>query len=184
LSATWEAGIAGASAGRPDTSFVVCRVYVDSPTNRLGAKRTLAFGMTRLTRSDGDGRCAWSLPRRAWLSTKFEPHSSGLVPSQKVVRAIPPGPFALLSLGSRDHHDAELAAFLHRDERVVRAQHQVHEMIRKLLVEAGKTGDVRDDVSPDELAGYCPQRPRGRRQTALEGRCVSVLFAMMFISPL
>jgi len=94
------------------------------------------------------------------------------------------GPFALLSLGSRDHHDAELAAFLHRDERVVRAQHQVHEMIRKLLVEAGKTGDVRDDVSPDELAGYCPQRPRGRRQTALEGRCVSVLFAMMFISPL
>jgi AcrR family transcriptional regulator len=63
--------------------------------------------------------------------------------------------FALLSLGSRDHHDAELAAFLHRDERVVRAQHQVHEMIRKLLVEAAKTCDVRDDVSPDELAGYC-----------------------------
>ena len=63
--------------------------------------------------------------------------------------------FALISLGSRDHHDAELAAFLHRDERVARAQHQVHEMIRELLTGAVKTGDVRDDMSPDELAGYC-----------------------------
>ena len=63
--------------------------------------------------------------------------------------------FALISLGSRDHHDAELAAFLHRDERVARAQRQVHEMVRELLVEAVRTGDVRDDVSPDELAGFC-----------------------------
>jgi AcrR family transcriptional regulator len=63
--------------------------------------------------------------------------------------------FALISVGSRDHHDADLAAFLHRDERVARAQHQVHEMIRGLLTEAARTGDVRDDVSPDELAGYC-----------------------------
>jgi AcrR family transcriptional regulator len=63
--------------------------------------------------------------------------------------------FALISRGSRDHHDAELVAFLHRDERVARAQHHVHEMIRELLTEAAKTGDIRDDVSPDELAGYC-----------------------------
>jgi AcrR family transcriptional regulator len=63
--------------------------------------------------------------------------------------------FALVSRGSRDHHDAELAAFLHRDAPVTRAQHQVHEMIRELLTEAAKTGDVRDDMSPDELAGYC-----------------------------
>lgn len=63
--------------------------------------------------------------------------------------------FAHISAGSRDHHDTELAAFLHRDERVSRAQHQVHEMIRGLLTEAATTGDVRDDVSPDELAAYC-----------------------------
>jgi hypothetical protein len=44
---------------------------------------------------------------------------------------------------------------LHRDEQVARAQHQVHEMIRDLLTEAAKTGDVRDDVTPDELASYC-----------------------------
>ncbi len=53
----------------------------------------------------------------------------------------------VLSLGSRDHHDAELAAFLHRDERVTRAQHPVPEMIRELLTEAAKIGDVRDDVA-------------------------------------
>ncbi len=28
-------------------------------------------------------------------------------------------------------------------------------MIRDLLVEAAETGDVRDDVTPDELADYC-----------------------------
>jgi hypothetical protein len=28
-------------------------------------------------------------------------------------------------------------------------------MIRELLTEAAKTGDVRGDMSPDELAGYC-----------------------------
>jgi AcrR family transcriptional regulator len=63
--------------------------------------------------------------------------------------------FGLISLSSRDHHDADLGAFLHRDERVTHAQHQVHEMIRDLLTEAARIGEVRDDVSPDELADYC-----------------------------
>jgi AcrR family transcriptional regulator len=63
--------------------------------------------------------------------------------------------FAQLSSGSPGHHDTELAVFLHRDDHMVGAQHQVHEMIQGLLAEAAKAGDVRDDVSPDELAGYC-----------------------------
>jgi len=62
--------------------------------------------------------------------------------------------YALVSHESRGHHDTEFAAFLHRDEQVARAQHQVHDMIRDLLTEAAKTGDVRDDVAPDELASY------------------------------
>jgi transcriptional regulator SbtR-like protein len=28
-------------------------------------------------------------------------------------------------------------------------------LIRDLLTEAGESGDVRDDVAPDELASYC-----------------------------
>jgi AcrR family transcriptional regulator len=63
--------------------------------------------------------------------------------------------YALIYHESRGHHDTELVAFLHRDEQVARAQHQLHGLIRALLAEAAATGDVRDDVPPDELAGYC-----------------------------
>jgi AcrR family transcriptional regulator len=63
--------------------------------------------------------------------------------------------YALIAHESHGHHDAELAAFLHRDEQVARAQQQLRQMIRDLLTEAAKTGDVRDDVAPDELATYC-----------------------------
>ncbi len=63
--------------------------------------------------------------------------------------------YALISHESQGHHDTELAAFLHRDEQVARAQQQLRDMIRDLLTEGAKTGHVRDDVAPDELARYC-----------------------------
>jgi len=63
--------------------------------------------------------------------------------------------FALIAHESHRHHDTELVAFLHRDEQVARAQRQLHNMIRDLLAEGAKTGELRDDVTPDELAGYC-----------------------------
>ena len=62
--------------------------------------------------------------------------------------------YALIS-HHREHHAAELAAFLHRDEHAARAQQQLCDTIRDLLTEAAQTGHVRDDVSPDELASYC-----------------------------
>ncbi|MDX3308178.1 TetR/AcrR family transcriptional regulator [Streptomyces sp. ME08-AFT2] len=63
--------------------------------------------------------------------------------------------FAHISRQSRGHHGTELSALLHRDERVVRAQQQLHGMIRDLLAEGAQTGAFRDDVAPDELATYC-----------------------------
>ena len=63
--------------------------------------------------------------------------------------------FALISRGSHGPHDTELGMFLHRDERVTRAQHELHQMIRDLLAESATQGQVRDDVSPDELASFC-----------------------------
>ena len=63
--------------------------------------------------------------------------------------------YALISHESHGHHDTELAAFLHRDEQVARAQQQLRDMIRDLLTEGAKTGDLREDVAPDELASYC-----------------------------
>lgn len=63
--------------------------------------------------------------------------------------------YAVISHQSHGHHDSALAALLHRGEQVARAQHQLHGMVRELLVEAVRAGEVRDDVTPDELAGYC-----------------------------
>jgi len=63
--------------------------------------------------------------------------------------------FALISLESQGHRDTELAAFLHRDEQVARAQEQLRAMIRDLLTEGAEAGELRDDVAPDELASYC-----------------------------
>ncbi|MGH2555419.1 MAG: TetR/AcrR family transcriptional regulator, partial [Actinomycetota bacterium] len=63
--------------------------------------------------------------------------------------------YALISHDSHGHHDSELAAFLRRDEQIPRAQEQLRDMIRDLLTEGAKAGDLRDDVAPDELAGYC-----------------------------
>jgi AcrR family transcriptional regulator len=63
--------------------------------------------------------------------------------------------YALILHESHGHHDTELAAFLHRDTQVARAQQQLRAMIRDLLTEAAKSGELRDDVATDELAGYC-----------------------------
>jgi AcrR family transcriptional regulator len=63
--------------------------------------------------------------------------------------------YAVIAHESHGHHDAELATFLHRDEHVARAQHQLRGMIRELLIEAAAIGKVRTDVAPDELAIYC-----------------------------
>lgn len=63
--------------------------------------------------------------------------------------------FALISHEHHGHPGTELAALLHRDEQVARAQQQLRAMIRELLTEGAQTGDLRDDVAPDELASYC-----------------------------
>ena len=65
--------------------------------------------------------------------------------------------YALISYErfSHEHPGPELAALLHRGAHVTEARRQVHDMVRGLLTEAAETGDVRDDVAPDELASYC-----------------------------
>jgi AcrR family transcriptional regulator len=63
--------------------------------------------------------------------------------------------FALIAHESHGHHDTELAAFLHRDHLVPRAEQKLRHMIRELLTEAAASGNLRDDVAADELASYC-----------------------------
>ena len=52
-------------------------------------------------------------------------------------------------------HASELSALLHRGEHTDRAQQHLTDIIRDLLREAADTGHIRDDIAPEELAGYC-----------------------------
>jgi AcrR family transcriptional regulator len=54
-----------------------------------------------------------------------------------------------------EHNGSDLAAFLHQGEHVAKAQDHLRQFVRDLLSEAAETGDVRDDIAPDELANYC-----------------------------
>jgi hypothetical protein len=63
--------------------------------------------------------------------------------------------YALISHESKGHRDTELAALLHRDEQVIVAEKHLRNMIGDLLAEPARTGDIRDDVAPGELATYC-----------------------------
>jgi AcrR family transcriptional regulator len=71
--------------------------------------------------------------------------------------------YALILRESKSHHGTDYAAFLHRDEQVGHAQHQVRTMIQELIAQAAKNGDLRDDTAPDELASYCLHALRGAR---------------------
>ena len=62
------------------------------------------------------------------------------------------GAYALIQ---HRRHANELAALLHREEHVARAQQQLGALLRDLLVEGAASGVVRGDVAPEELASYC-----------------------------
>lgn len=55
----------------------------------------------------------------------------------------------------RHHHGGELSALLHRGGHVTHAEQHLRGFLRDLLDEGVEAGEVRGDVSPDELAGYC-----------------------------
>ncbi len=88
--------------------------------------------------------------------------------------------FALNSHKTRGHHDSELASFLHRDEQVARAEKQLRNIVRDLLIEGAATGVVRTDVAPAELASYCLHSlaaARGLPTKAAVHRLVTVTLA-------
>jgi AcrR family transcriptional regulator len=60
--------------------------------------------------------------------------------------------FALIS---HQRHDSDLAALLHRGEHVTRAHQHLHDFVRDLVADAAATGDLRQDISADELTTYC-----------------------------
>jgi AcrR family transcriptional regulator len=63
--------------------------------------------------------------------------------------------YALIAHQAHGHRDSELAAFLHRDQHVTKAEQQLRDMLQDLLTQAAATGKIRGDVAPSELARYC-----------------------------
>jgi AcrR family transcriptional regulator len=59
------------------------------------------------------------------------------------------------ALVSHELHNSELANLLHRGDHVVRAHHQLNALIRDLLAEGVKSGQIRNDIAPQELASFC-----------------------------
>ena len=61
--------------------------------------------------------------------------------------------------GSDEHRghlqDRAMAALLHRGGHVAQAHQDLHAFLGDMIAEAAQSGDVRDDVSPQELASYC-----------------------------
>ena len=55
----------------------------------------------------------------------------------------------------QQRHAGELSALLHRDQHASPAQRHLHQLLKGLLIEAARTGEVRDDVPADDLASYC-----------------------------
>ena len=58
-------------------------------------------------------------------------------------------------IASSPSHTGELAALVHRGAHMAAAQRQLRGFLTGLLAEAAAVGEIRDDVTPDELAGYC-----------------------------
>jgi AcrR family transcriptional regulator len=59
------------------------------------------------------------------------------------------------ALISYEHHGSELAALLHHGEHHARAHQQLSNLIKDLISEGAQSGQLRNDVAPDELASYC-----------------------------
>ncbi|MCX5275334.1 MULTISPECIES: TetR/AcrR family transcriptional regulator [Streptomyces] len=63
--------------------------------------------------------------------------------------------YALMTHERKEHHGTEVAALLHQGEHIAQAHRQLHDLLRDLLIEGARSGELRDDVSADELADYC-----------------------------
>jgi len=61
---------------------------------------------------------------------------------------------AFAAIESRQHGH-EISALVHGAEHVARVEQHLHALLRGMVAEAARAGQIRDDVPPDELARYC-----------------------------
>jgi AcrR family transcriptional regulator len=90
--------------------------------------------------------------------------------------------YALITHQSHGHHDADLVAFLHRDQQLGGARRELHRMVRDLIRAGAASGAIRTDVAPDELATYCLHAVGAARELASQAavrRLVAVTLAAL-----
>jgi AcrR family transcriptional regulator len=119
----------------------------------------------------------------AWHEEQIAEHLEQLAQLRDQARDATQGLKAVLeayALIEYEHHGSELATSLHQGGHMTAARQQLHDFIRDLLTQSAKAGDVRSDVSPDELASYCIQAlgtASSLPTKAAVGRLVSVTLA-------
>ena len=123
---------------------------------------------------------------RAWHDRQIRAHLSHLAdvrdrahtPDERLMAVL--RAYAGIVHQSRNHHESELAAFLHEDHQVEDADQHLRAMLRHLLAAATDAGDVRSDVPPEELATFCMSALEGARTASTQAavrRLVSVVEA-------
>jgi AcrR family transcriptional regulator len=140
---------------------------LDTAAALVGEHGLLSVTMSQIAERTGIGRATLykyfqdvEAVLHAWHQRQISRHLHQLAdvrdqakPGQRLHAALEA--YALIRHDVHGHHDTDLVAFLHRDEHLAHARQQLHDLVRDLLGEAAATGDVRDDVAPDELASYC-----------------------------
>ncbi|MEX0625283.1 MAG: TetR/AcrR family transcriptional regulator [Chloroflexota bacterium] len=162
-------------------------------TAALAEDGVLSVTMSQIAEATGIGRATLykyfpdvEAILRAWHERQIGAHLGYLVEvkegagnaGQRLEAVL--GAYASISQQSSAHHDTELAAFLHRDHQIAEAQGKLRSLIRGLLVEAARSGDVRTDIAPDELANYCLHALAAARSLpsrAAVGRLVAITLA-------
>lgn len=92
-----------------------------------------------------------------WHERQVAGHLQELMQAAHVEKGAPQRLRAVLTKYAEIAHEgqeSELAGALHRQDHVIRAQRHVLQLVTDLIAESAASGEVRSDVSPDELAQF------------------------------
>jgi AcrR family transcriptional regulator len=87
--------------------------------------------------------------------------------------------YALTVHETHGQHDAELAAYLHRNEHLAEGRRALHALIRDLVTEAARTGEIRSDVTAEELATYCLHAARAAGHLTSKGEVHKLVMVIL-----
>jgi AcrR family transcriptional regulator len=128
----------------------------------------LSVTMSRIAQETGIGRATLykyfpdvESILSAWHERQIADHLSQLAavndqpgtPGQRLQAVLEA--YANITHKSGSHRDMAIATRLHHGEHVALAHSQLRHMIRDLISAAAASGDIRVDITPDELVTYC-----------------------------